>query len=461
MHNRGVRCTDCHNPHSGKTMLPGNWLCMRCHIGTYTNAPIIDPVTHSHHKVFGHAAGASPNPDLLAYATNVVQESGGECVNCHMPQTVYMQRHRRHDHGFTTPDPLLTKNAGIPNACNRCHLDKEVDWALKWCDEWYGPKMDRPARERALAIAAARKGNPAASVGLTELYRVSDNPYWRAVAAGLLEPQAGEPAVRSLLVAGLKDTNAWVRSGCMRALQGAAQDPVVHAAFVAGLGDVARAVRLEASWALRAELDLRSKAGLELQNSLANNADQPPGQAQLGAFCLARGDAEQARGHYKRAVAWDPGSAAIRHDYAVILSELHRPHEAIEQLQAAVRLEPANAEFQYSLGLGWNELGETSNTVRCLRAAVRLQPAFSRAWYNLGLALDSTGLTEEALDALAHAKVTNQNDPEAHYAAATILARLGRWKEARREAERALQIQPLLQSAQELLRTIDQASPGN
>jgi tetratricopeptide (TPR) repeat protein len=460
MHARGVRCTDCHNPHSAKTLLPGNWLCMRCHIGTYTNAPVIDPITHSHHKVFGQAAGASPNPDMAAYGTNAVQESGGECVNCHMPQTVYMQRHRRHDHGFTTPDPLLTNKAGIPNACNRCHLDKDADWALKWCDEWYGGKMNRPARERALVIAAARKGEPGAPPALEELYRTSDNPYWRSVAAGLLEPEAGEPTVRRLLLTGLKDTNAVVRSSCIRALQGIVQDPLVQSGLVAGLQDPVRGVRLEAAWALRAELDLRSKAGVELQQSLALNCDQPVGQAQLGAFALARGDANKAGTHYKTAAEWDPGSAAIRHDYAVILAGLHRPREAIEQLEAAARLEPTNAEYQYSLGLGWNELGQTSNTVRCLRAAVRLQPAFSRAWYNLGLALDSTGLTEGALDALAHAKATDQTDPEAPYATATILARSGRWKEARREAERALEIQPRLQSAQELLRSIDQATIG-
>jgi superkiller protein 3 len=185
------------------------------------------------------------------------------------------------------------------------------------------------------------------------------------------------------------------------------------------------------------------------------------GQVQLGGFALARGDPNQAATHYKRAVEWDPGSAAIRHDYAVILAGLRRPQEAIEQLQVAARLEPTNAAYQYSLALGWNELGQTSNTVKCLRAVVRLQPAFARAWYNLGLALDSTGLSEEALDALTHAEVTNQNDPEAPYAAATILARLGRWKEARREAELALKLQPGFRSAQELLQTIDQSSTRN
>ena len=41
MHARGVICLDCHNAHSAKTILPGNWLCMRCHNGSYTNAPVM------------------------------------------------------------------------------------------------------------------------------------------------------------------------------------------------------------------------------------------------------------------------------------------------------------------------------------------------------------------------------------------------------------------------------------
>ena len=49
-----------------------------------------------------------------------------------MPVTVYMQRHPRRDHGFTIPDPLLTKELNIPNACNRCHANQTTDWALKY-----------------------------------------------------------------------------------------------------------------------------------------------------------------------------------------------------------------------------------------------------------------------------------------------------------------------------------------
>ncbi|HAV60822.1 MAG TPA: ammonia-forming cytochrome c nitrite reductase subunit c552, partial [Verrucomicrobiales bacterium] len=87
MHAAGVHCLDCHEPHTTKLILPGNALCMRCHSGGYPNSPKIDPTAHSHHAA---------------------DSTGNQCVNCHMPQTTYMQRHPRRDHGFTIPDPLLT-----------------------------------------------------------------------------------------------------------------------------------------------------------------------------------------------------------------------------------------------------------------------------------------------------------------------------------------------------------------
>src|SRR5262249_45290711 len=220
MHFRGVTCLDCHNPHSGKTLLPGNWLCLRCHIGGYTNAPIIEPVSPGHHKVFGWSAEGKPvNFDLMSYDPKTIKETGGECVNCHMPQTAYMQRHWRHDHGFTIPDPLLTKQHGVPNACNRCHTDKDVDWSLEWVQKWYGAKMERPSRQRAQIIAAARGNEPGVRDRVLGLLQKEEIPYWRAVEAGLLRPWAAEPTVREALLFGLADTNALAREASVRALE--------------------------------------------------------------------------------------------------------------------------------------------------------------------------------------------------------------------------------------------------
>ena len=137
LHANGVTCTSCHEPHGARLRYEGNELCMSCHQETVNErVPPVDPASHSHHDVTGE---------------------GGQCVNCHMPITTYMVRDPRRDHGFTVPDPLLTKELGIPNACNRCHQDQEVEWAIDHVEEWYGERMERPQRRRARLVARAFK----------------------------------------------------------------------------------------------------------------------------------------------------------------------------------------------------------------------------------------------------------------------------------------------------------------
>ncbi len=454
MHFRGVSCTDCHQPHSGKTLLPGNWLCMRCHNGSYTNAPTIEPVTHSHHKVFGYdPSGVLTNFDLQIYHPKALKETGGECVNCHMPQTAYMQRHRRHDHGFTIPDPMLNQQFGVPNACNRCHADKDVAWARDAVEKWYGNRMERPTRQRAQVIARARNGDQAVREPLLAMLTGEELPYWRAVAAGLMEPWAADPQVRTALLRSLEDTNALVRSKTAHVFDGLVEQPdgVVREALRRCLDDPVRSVRLSAAWSLRATFDPASAAGRELDYYLNHHADQPVGQLQLGHYLLARRKPEEALTHLQRAVQWDTNSAPARHELAVVLSMLGRTREAIEHLDAACRLEPREAEYRFKLGLAWNELGDLTRTIESLEQAVRIAPRHSRALYNLGLAFSSRGDTEQALEMLTRAESAAPGDAHIPFARATIFARLGRLAEARAAAARALQIQPDFPDASELL----------
>ncbi len=457
MHQRGVSCQDCHQPHSMKTLLPGNWLCIRCHDGSRSDAPKIDPVAHSHHKVFGYDTnGVLINTDLMAYKPKQIAETGGECVNCHMPQTVYMQRHWRHDHGFTIPDPLLTKQHGIPNACNRCHQDRDVDWSLAAVEKWYGAKMDRPSRQRTQVIAAARKAEATARDALFRLLITEEIPYWRAVSAGLLEPWSQEPVTKAVLIRALADTNALVRAECVRVLEplDANETSPVAESLRQRLDDPLRSVRLAAAWALRSTVDPSSKAGRELLHSLDLNADQPVGQMRNGHYALARNEPQKALAHFQKAVEWDSNSAPFRHELAVALSQLNRSAEAAVQLEAACKLEPRNAEYWYKLALAWNEAGQSEKTISGLETAVQLDPGHARAWYNLGLALNSAGRIEEALTALLRAETAAPGDPRAPYARATILARAGRTNEARQAAGRALELQPGFAPALELLRAL-------
>jgi hypothetical protein len=315
MHERGVTCMDCHNPHTLRPILPGNDLCMRCHSGAFTNAPVIAPLEHTHH---------------------LASNAGAQCVGCHMPVTVYMQRDRRRDHAFTIPDPLLTKELNIPNACNRCHADKTVDWAIQHTDEWYGKKMNRPTRDRARWIAAAQRGDKEAQAPLVGmLTNGTQSPYWRAVAAGLLWQWPDDPAVRTALEKSLRDDHPLVREQAARSLEPALDsgDANVTTALQSALSDSVRSVRVAAAWTLRRNLDTNTPAAQDLTAMLNSNADQPVGQYRIAMFSLDRGELAKALLHLKTAESWDPFSPPFHMAAADVLDALGRTNEAERERQ--------------------------------------------------------------------------------------------------------------------------------
>lgn len=433
MHNAGVRCNDCHDPHTSKTILPGNNLCMRCHTagGGFPNAPVIVPAMHTFHQP---------------------ESAGSQCVNCHMPQTTYMQRHGRHDHGFTIPDPLMTKQFGIPNACNKCHTDKNVEFTLAAVEKWYGPKMDRRPRQRTTVLAKAKRGDDDAREGLIALLKGDETPYWKASASLLADRWLGVDDMRHTLEDQLKHDHPLVRENAVRSLEPLVENTQVEtrSKIESLLSDPVRNVRLSAAWALRDSLDLTSTAGKELLHMMELNADQPSGQMQQAQFEFARHNLPEAISHLKRAIEWDPNSPPFHHDLAIMYSAAGDTQSSIRQLDEAIRLNPKEAEYHYKLGLAWAETGDLDKTITALRDTTRLDPANSRAWYNLGLALNSQHKTEEALAALDSGFRAAPNDASIPYAAATILAQLGQIEQAKAQLFKALNAQPNYREALEL-----------
>ena len=138
-----------------------NTLCISCHAGGENEATIIDVGNHMFHE-----------PGT----------KGWRCVDCHMQKTPYMGRDPRSDHMFPVPDPVMTKELGIPNACDSCHADKGIDWQIEWMDKWYGDKMKKyePRRERTRAVAAAHNAERGALGKLIRVYDVEEIAAWRA-----------------------------------------------------------------------------------------------------------------------------------------------------------------------------------------------------------------------------------------------------------------------------------------
>lgn len=433
MHAAGVRCVDCHEPHHNKLRVPGNLMCMSCHGSVVTNgAPRINPANHSFHK-----------PGT----------SGDNCVDCHMPLTTYMQRHPRHDHGFTIPDPRLTKELGIPNACNRCHTNQTPDWSLEAMNKWYGPRTNEQVRTRATAIAKARAGDGTAIPALVKMTDAETNFFWRAVAANLLKRWAGETNVTPALLKSAADTNELVRAMAVRGLESLAESglPPVMGTFNTRLMDLVRAVRVESAWAMRTMLDTNSAAGADLLTHLKHNADQPAGALQQGVFHLDRGDPATAMNYFRRALSWDTNSAPLHHALAVASSMQGNSGAAVESLKTACRLAPRDAEYRYKLALALNEVGQLDAARVALEETVKLDPLYARAWYNLGLAYAGQEKLDQALNALMRAESLDARSPQIPYARATILARLGGTEEAKAAARRALELQPSFREATELL----------
>lgn len=396
MAHAGVTCADCHDSHSGKTRVAGNALCLSCHASGQRGAPRIEPTQHSH-----HAEGSA----------------GNECVNCHMPQTSFMQRHARRDHGFTIPDPRLTLEHQVPNACTRCHADKSAKWALNALAA-PGARAQR-AHARADLVARGRERNPNALAGLLAQLQSDPIVLWRASAADLLEAYLDAPEAVPALTDATRDPEPLVRSHALRALEGTPNREVLEAA----LNDPSRSVRIAAGWALRATLNEESAAGRDVLRFLELSADQPTGQAARGDYSLARGQTSAALDALRRAVAWDPGSARLREQLGLALSHAGQASAAAEQLVEACRLEPKQPELHYELALAWHEAGNLSEAIDELERAVAIEPRFARAWYNLALARDRSGDSRGALSALTRAEAAAPADPDVAAARAAITAR--------------------------------------
>lgn len=359
MYQAGVTCLDCHTRDVNKPQLRGNDLCLRCHNGNRPKAPTIDVAGHGHHKL---------------------ADKGGQCANCHLPVTVYMQRQPRHDHGFTIPDPLLTKESSIPNACNRCHADKSTDWAIKYADAWYGPKMNRPSRERARWVAAADAGKSEAKdklIGL--LVDTNQGPYWQAVAASFLSQWANEPTVQTALLAQLKNGHPLVREKAVRSLEPALDKTNITAAMQSMLNDTSRNVRVAAAWVLRADLDMKSQAGMDLQRMLDLEADQPVGQFEQAMFLLARQQPALALEHLKKATAWDKLSPPFLCTQAQVQDQLGQLPEALKTLDQAEAAVPDDPHITYVRAIILSRNGRNDDAQMAAKRALKIQPGFQPA----------------------------------------------------------------------------------
>lgn len=342
----GVTCYDCHNPHTGglTESMENDQLCLQCHA---TNK-VVNGVLAPQVKRSRLCGANTPN----------------RCVDCHMPEDTYMGRDPRRDHSLHWPDPLLSKEIGLPNTCQNCHKDKDHDWAIAYLAKRYGAKMEkyRP-RFRAVHAAMNGKGNVPQ---LLEVYDKEEIPAWRATILGLLARMPITPEVQLRAIAATQDADALVRAAAVQLLGGE------HAQKA--LGDDTRVVRQAAGWSLFPNLPTGHPVLGEMEATARLQGDQPGGAMQLAMLASAKGDSAEAELQYKRAIERDPATPVARMDYAVFLARQNRLLEALRQMLACTAAHPENAEAQYRLALILLETGYHPAAQKAAEKALRLEP---------------------------------------------------------------------------------------
>ena len=435
MGHAGVTCLDCHDPHTSKTILPANdnSLCLQCHATpgrpqpNGTRATPIDPLSHSH-----HAAGST----------------GNQCISCHMPTTTYMQRSPRHDHGWIRPDPLLTKELGIPNACNRCHADKPVDWAIQITDTWFGAKLDSHQRARTRAIASAQARQPAAPSALLAILAKEIVPAWRATLLDLLIPFERTGPIITAAQAALTAGDPLERAAAVRLLSG---HEASHDRIHTMLRDPVRLVRLDAAWALAPELPADSPSRRELDTYFSLSLDQPGGQLRLGQDFANRNQYAAAENAMKLAAQWDPNSPGIYEALGFVHNAQRLAQPAAAAFFRAAQLQPNDAPSAYRAALAFAEAAQPADAEMAFRLTLQRDPRFDRAWYNLGLFLAQANRLTESAEALRKAEALAPLGADYPYALATVLLRSGDKTGAHAAARRALATDPSHTAARQLL----------
>jgi predicted CXXCH cytochrome family protein len=445
MYERGVRCSDCHEPHRLTLRASGDALCTRCHqarpdprfptlVGKIYDAP-----AHHHHPV---------------------ASSGARCVACHMPARTYMVLDPRRDHSFRVPRPDLTVRLGTPDVCTGCHATRPAGWAAAVVARWRGP--DRPLPPHyAEALAAGRARAPDAATGLSAVARDAGQPaIVRATALDLLRGYG--PAGRPALVAGTTDPDALVRLAAVGALDGL---PPEERLAPAGplLGDARRAVRIEAARVLaavpRERLDAGQRAALETALAEFRAAqvalgDLPGSHLNLAVVHEARGEPEAAEGAYQTALRLDPTFVPARINLARLLDAAGRTADAEQVLRVGIGATPDDADLHVSLGLLLGQTGRLAEAAGALAEAARLRPESGRIRYNLGLALEQLGRRRPAEAALLAAHRLDPAEPQYVYALALFFRRERDWPRALAYAEQLRDLVPGEAGPRELIERI-------
>jgi predicted CXXCH cytochrome family protein len=423
MFQRGVTCSDCHDPHSATLRAPGSQVCLGCHAAQKYATP-----THHFHPA---------------------RSSGADCVGCHMPATTYMVIDPRHDHSFRVPRPDLSVTLGVPNACTRCHAGRPAGWAARQVKVWYG-RAPSGYQRYGEALRAASIGAPRASDLLEGVARDADQPPIARASALERLRHASSVGVVDVARAGVRDGDPLVRRAAVSALERA--DPALRIDLLAPLlDDAVRAVRMQAARALagapRDRLTETQRAALDrgLAEYIAAeqfNADRPESHLNLSLLYAALGRLTEAEAALQVALAVDPRFVPASVNLADLYHATGRDAEGEQVLRDALERDRRSAAARHALGLLLVRQKRMPEAMAELEAAARLAPENARYGYVYAVALQEAGRAKRAGETLARVLARHPYDRETLAALAAQAGRQGDPRQALIYARRLAELDP-------------------
>jgi predicted CXXCH cytochrome family protein len=395
MHANLVSCSNCHEPHTNELRIDGNGLCLQCH----------EAQTFQSQDHFFHEVGSA----------------GAQCINCHMPETIYMGVDPRRDHSFRIPDPIASLELGVPNACSSCHSD-QADQGVQWLVDFLISRNSNSDMqyEHAAIIASARQGD--ASVAPEILALASDDTNSAMLRSIALIESARFPSLRNLSVAlaALGSSDALVRASAVSALS--FQDVFSSFQYLQTLlEDPIKSVRMSVARHLSSiplsQVPTRFQATFsnlltEYEESLLFNADMPEYMSDLGAFYVARGDLNSAQEALLHARELSPAYLPA----LINLSDVYRAQDRDDLgelvLNDALTLYPESGDVSYALGILYVRTGRIQQSISLFDSARILAADNPQYVYIYAVALAEVGRVEEAIAALELAQLDFPNNAQ-------------------------------------------------
>ncbi|MEX0680711.1 MAG: tetratricopeptide repeat protein [Balneolales bacterium] len=440
MYMDGVRCTDCHDPHTArlKANITDNTLCMQCH------EPRYNTINHHFHEP---------------------QTEATQCISCHMPGRYYMEVDYRRDHSFRVPRPDLTEKYGMPNTCNDCHSDRSAAWASDAIDNWYGEERAYHFSE---TLAIAHSDGLRAVPDLRKLAADTTQPeIARATAIWFLgqfpDRFSDEQTLTSIQHA-LQSESTLIRKSAANILDQFPPD-IRNQLLVSILDDPVRAVRLPAVRGLAdfspadftgENRESFTRALDEYRQYLDFNQYFPEGQMNRGIFYDKKAEPGLAIAAYREALEKDPGLNEARVNLAYLYNQRGQNNNALELLETVTVQEPDFGHAWYSIALIHAEEGRIEESLEYFEQAIRRMPDQGRVVYNYAIALQSLAHSGEAEEAYLEALRIDPDNPDYRYGLITLYLQNNRFENAYEHAVRLVELLPDEPGARQLLQHIRQ-----